>query len=252
MQQAAEKTARRARAIEAKYGRHFRTATVIYGEAYTPYLDFLAAPRKIATAGAARRDALALAAAYDRLARKPPWGRKPDLALCYEHQDTARLLAALDEAGTRVQAVRFLGRLRATAAVDPLLGLLDDPVAADEAVRVLGRIGDARAVDPLIALVRRDPMVREAATALGEPGDPRAVDFLLGRLPRNSLIGNLSAQSLAKIGDPRAVPPLREALARRQSEPADSAVSKRLRDLDCRHLEEAIDTLTGTRDSRAE
>ncbi|WP_329067607.1 HEAT repeat domain-containing protein [Amycolatopsis sp. NBC_01480] len=254
MHQAAEKTARRARAIEAKYGRHFRTATLIYGEAYTPYLDYLAAPRKIATAGAARRDALALAAAYDRLARKPPRGRKPDLALCYEHQDTARLLAALDDAGTRVQAVRFLGRLQATAAVDPLLGLLDDPVAAEEAVRALGRIGDARALDPLIAFVRRDPDLKEASAAvvaLGELGDPRAVGFLLGLLPRNSLIGNLAAYSLAKIGDPRAVPPMREALARRQSEPAESDVSKRLRDLDCRRIEEAIDTLTGKRDSQA-
>jgi hypothetical protein len=68
--------------------------------------------REIATAGAARRDALALAAAYDRLARKAPRRRRPDLALCYEHQDTTRLLAALGDAWTRVQAVRFLGRLR--------------------------------------------------------------------------------------------------------------------------------------------
>jgi HEAT repeat protein/PBS lyase HEAT-like repeat-containing protein len=256
MQQAAEKTARQARAIETKYGQHFRTATLIYGEAYTPYLDYLAAPRKIATAGAARRDALALAAVYDRLARKAPRGRRPDLALCYEHQDTDRLLAALGDPGTRVQAVRFLGRLRATAAVDPLLGLLDDPVATEEAVRALGRIGDARAVDPLIAFVRRDPDLKEAATAivaLGELGDPRAVDFLLELLPRNNgLIGNLAAYSLAKIGDPRAVPPMREALARRQAEPAESDVDKRLRDLDCRRIKEAIDTLTGTRDSQAE
>ncbi|WP_328604424.1 HEAT repeat domain-containing protein [Amycolatopsis sp. NBC_00345] len=257
MQAFAEKTARRARAIETQYGHHFRTASLIYGEYYTPYLDYLAAPKKITAANSVRRNALALAAVYDRVARKPPRGRRPDLAQCYEHKDTPRLLAALGDRdpGARLQAVRFLGRLQATGAVDPLLGLLDDPAAAEEAARALGRIGDARAVDPLIGFVRRNPDLKEAATAvvaLGELGDPRAVGFLLECLDerRNrGLIGNLAAHALAKIGDPRAVAPMREVLARRRAETAESDVGKRLRDLDCRLIEEAINTLTGARDS---
>jgi HEAT repeat protein len=73
------------------------------------------------------------------------------------------------------------------------------------------------------------------------------VDPLLGLLDDPAATED-SVRALGRIGDARAVAPMREALASRRSEPAESDVRKRLRDLDCRRIKDAIDTLTGTRD----
>jgi HEAT repeat protein len=245
MEQVAETTATRARAIEAKYGEVFRTASIISGEYYHPYLDYVAAPKKIATALRLRKRALVLARTYDRRAsRQVRLGDRADLAVLHERGDTAGLLKALGHRNqdTRLRALWFLADLRHPAAVEPLIDLLDDPALTQKATRALGHIGDPRAVEPLMSLVHEKHGVGDTAVvALGHIGDPRATDVMLKRLANPAdLALNTVAGALGKLGDQRAVEPMRDILARLQATTPENDLRKRLQALYCRSIEDAI------------
>ena len=82
------------------------------------------------------------------------------------------------------------------------------------AVMKLGMMGGETALTTLISVVRNhheDLIVRgRAALMLGKLGDPRAVESLIEALDAPGYQTRVhAAQSLGKLGDPRAIPPLR-------------------------------------------
>ncbi|MEO3922395.1 HEAT repeat domain-containing protein [Micromonosporaceae bacterium B7E4] len=256
MEQAAETTAARARAIEAKYGEVFRTAYTISGEYYQPYLDYRAAPEKIATALRLRSRALALARTYDRRAsRQARLGDRADLAVLHERGDTAGLLKALGQRSqdVRLRALWFLADLRHPDAVQPLIDLLDDPALTEQAARALGHIGDPRAVEPLMSLAQQTRGAADTAViALGNIGDPRAIDVLLKRLADPAdLTLNTVARALGKLGDPRAVEPMRAILSRLRATTPENDVGRRLQALFCKSIDDAIDEIVRANGPRA-
>lgn len=128
-------------------------------------------------------------------------------------------------------AAQALGQLHDARAVDPLAGLLAAPVAyvRRAGLKALGEIGDASVVPALVQAFERDvklieksasspqplrirtggPAIEAARKQLGvamekPPPDPKADDLLQLCLQE--------AKTLAKIGDPRAIPVLAEAL----------------------------------------
>jgi len=114
----------------------------------------------------------------------------------------------------RGAAARALGQLCAVEAVPALIETLSDSIyyTCAGAARALGQIGDARAVPPLIGLLRDDKeYVRwVAADALRKFGE-LAVEPLLRWVREDSGRGvEMAALVLGKIGDPRALPVLRE------------------------------------------
>ncbi|NNN36913.1 NACHT domain-containing protein [Streptomyces sp. S3(2020)] len=136
-------------------------------------------------------------------------------------QPLLEVLPTADE-GARHAVVDALGRLRALHAVEPLLDLLiDSDGVPDLTVAMnLGLLGDGRAVDPLLdALTDADSYAYPAIVrALGHLRDRRAVDPLLTALadvvddpepydddPRLEIV-----EALARIGDPRVAPALKD------------------------------------------
>ncbi|KKD06858.1 HEAT repeat domain-containing protein [Streptomyces sp. WM6386] len=130
-------------------------------------------------------------------------------------------LPTADE-GARQAVVDALGCLRDPIAVEPLLDqLIDADGVPDLTVAMnLGLLGDVRAVDPLLgALTDADGCAYPAVVrALGHLRDRRAVDPLLTALadvgddpepydddPRLEIV-----EALARIGDPRAAPALKD------------------------------------------
>ena len=116
--------------------------------------------------------------------------------------------------------------LRLTRQTDRLIELLahEDVAVQVLAVKALGNIGDSKAVEHLIPLLKdEDSEVRKGtAEALGEIGDPRVVEPLLRSLQVfernvraarkiNRHLENAAAQALVMIGEP-AVEPLMRAL----------------------------------------
>ena len=122
-----------------------------------------------------------------------------------------------DDIWVRGEAVASLG-LGGEKAVQPLLGLMNDEDRDIrlEAYSVLGIIGDERAVDPLIAILD-DEHTYERSTAiiaLGDIGDRRAVEALIKILQKATEESGwrYAAEALAKIGDMKAIEPLKIAI----------------------------------------
>jgi HEAT repeat protein len=147
------------------------------------------------------------------------------------------LLAALShpEWLVRLHAVEAVGKMRAPAAVDPLLSVLfndHDTAVREDAVRALGQIGDARALEFLI-IVMKEPGLRPLAVeALGQIGDRRGVPVLINVLegvdrPAESRVvagcgdkwdeemitRGAAVRALGTIGDDAAIPSLLRALS---------------------------------------
>lgn len=138
------------------------------------------------------------------------------------------LISLLGESGLREDAERALIRIGG-AAVEGLLSKIGNRSAEYNAVKILGSIKDSRAVDPLIALLERPRQVinldsynktfeasaelhnrnmrRIAVWALGQIGGTRAVDPLIRKLEEDSddQTRIFAAEGLGKIGDTRAV-----------------------------------------------
>ncbi len=115
----------------------------------------------------------------------------------------------------RIDAIRALGKIGDTVAVEPFIAYLNDPnrYVKESIVYVLGKMRDTRAVEPLISQLKDKSRLfrREIAWSLGEMGDIRAVAPLIAVLNEN---GNSFeekqtreevAKALGKIGDGDAV-----------------------------------------------
>ena len=147
------------------------------------------------------------------------------------------LLRALthEEWLVRLHAVEALGKMRSPVAVEPLLSVLfNDPDTAvrEDAIRALGQIGDSRAVDFLM-IVMKEPGLRPLAVdALGQIGDRRAVPVLISildgvdrpeasrvvsgcgdRWDEEMMAMGAAVRALGAIGDEAAVPALLKALS---------------------------------------
>ncbi|MFW6051975.1 MAG: sulfatase-like hydrolase/transferase [Myxococcota bacterium] len=105
----------------------------------------------------------------------------------------------------RKEAVRWLGRLGATEAVQPLLDLLPELRLRSVAILALGEIGDPRAYRPLLEVLEWEhrPNIRDhAVRALGELGLARAVPHLV-RLARTEPELSHVGEALVRLGSAR-------------------------------------------------
>lgn len=114
-----------------------------------------------------------------------------------------------DSAAIRASLVSF-----GAAAVGPLLGALREEEGPLGPIRALAELGDRRAVAPLRAILGdKDPLASmEAAVALARLGDSQAMDGALRALhhPDTRLA---TVKALGRLGDKRAIGPLRGLLA---------------------------------------
>ncbi len=171
-------------------------------------------------------------------------GASAILAVIADARVLAPLVASLKSPDwiVRMHAVKALGHIRDSGAVEPLIPLLQDKVKAvrEETSAALAAIGEAAipsllnalthsdwlvrlhavealaktrsalAVEPLLSSLfnDRDTAIREdAVRALGQIGDARAVDFLFVVMKEPGL-RPLAVESLGQISDRRAVPVL--------------------------------------------
>lgn len=121
-----------------------------------------------------------------------------------------------DDPDVVLQAVLALGHTRDLRALEPLRGVLGhaDPNVVQAAIEAVGRLGDARAVPDLVPFLSADPWLQMAATqALGDLRDRSALVHLLGLLT-DFFCGPLAAESVARIGGPKAFAMLADHLVR--------------------------------------
>lgn len=111
-------------------------------------------------------------------------------------------------------ALGVIGDRRAT---EPLLRLLSDPEGAVrlDTIRSLGRLGDERATRPLESVVQNEDRTRderlEAINALGRLSGPGKVNALIRALRADDVeLRERAADTLGRVGDALALPPLRE------------------------------------------
>ena len=116
----------------------------------------------------------------------------------------------------RERAARYLGKLGATEAAGPLTELLPTWDASSQitAVQVLGELGARQAAPEIRELAQRseNPLTRGwAASVLADLEAPYAFDAALPLLRDPSpWARGLAADTLGRLGDPRALEPLRE------------------------------------------
>jgi HEAT repeat protein len=255
--------------IDAEYGEVFRRVEYVSGKYVDAYRALLAQRALLQHARQLAPRLRSLAKRYERRAvvRRLLAGTsaiRPDITALEEIPDTGALLRALDHRheGVRVRAAAALGRLRATEAVERLLAVLGDrqPCAdppsrqlREAVIGALGAIGDRRAVEPLIRYAREHLHDREdvpALAALVQIGDGRAGEVLAAHLWHGHL-PNGAASLLADLGDPSAIPVLRDYIAGLEgSEPGEGA-ERRLRDLDLKAARTALARLESDARGRA-
>ncbi len=171
-----------------------------------------------------------------------------------------RLQLRTESENAREQAARQLGNLGDPKAVEMLISALKDrgPSVRRIAAISLGQLKDERAVEPLIAAMKdRNPAMRKAIfTSLGQIGDSRAMPLLMvalkdvdveirrvagfalanmGAFAVEPLIEKIGDEDeyvrkeamgiLGKIRDPRAFPPLVEALMSGRADRAMAATA---------------------------
>lgn len=115
----------------------------------------------------------------------------------------------------QLESVWLLGKAEDTQVTETLLELFksSDPQVREVVAGAFAEIGDVRALQPLIdGLNDESPTVKDAAAiALGELRDSRAIKPLIAKLDEEQ-IQQVAAWALAMIGDPQAVPPLKQAM----------------------------------------
>jgi HEAT repeat protein len=125
-----------------------------------------------------------------------------------ETLDSLLALLRHNDPGTRLVAVRKLGRLKDAGAVEPLITALGDPDAwvREESARTLGVFGDERALKPLITALADAsvPLRVAAAEGLGVLGHPDGVDPLVAALRGGEAVQKPVIDALVRIGEPAA------------------------------------------------
>jgi HEAT repeat protein len=134
----------------------------------------------------------------------------------------------------RLHAVESLGKTKSPKAVEPLLWVVThdgDSAVREDAIRALGEIGDSQAVEYLFTAMKEPGLRTSAVEALGRIGDRRAVPILIdvvtGVNPPNvtnavagcgeqwneeAVTQAAAVQALGAIGDESALPTLVAAL----------------------------------------
>jgi len=141
-----------------------------------------------------------------------------DIDKLERRKDVKNLITALwhKDWDVRKQAVKALGNIGDSRAVEPLIKALGDNIERIRwrAARALGEIGDVRAVEPLAkALGDSDKVRRYATEALGRISDSRVVEPLIEALvDSKNQVRRYAAEALGRTGDLRAVEPLIKAL----------------------------------------
>ena len=82
----------------------------------------------------------------------------------------------------RLHAVESLGKTKSRKAVEPLLSVLfndGDSAVREDAIRALGELGDSQAVEFLFTALKEPGLRTSAVEALGRIGDRRAVPILI-------------------------------------------------------------------------
>lgn len=140
---------------------------------------------------------------------------KPNVEKLESRSNVQGLIKALGykEAKVRSDAAEALGRLKDNNTVVPLvLHALkdgDSGVLRQAAAEALGRIGDPCAVEPLIAVLENPD---EAEFAKDRYLEERYLKASCRLGPSTHYLGEVAAEALGRIGDPRAVEPLIAAL----------------------------------------
>ena len=121
-----------------------------------------------------------------------------------------RRVVASEDPDVRTRAAVSLGRLRDRAAVPALieaLWLAPREYEREEAVRWLGRLGDTQALDPLLQILPESRTRHLAVVAIGRLRDPRTFDALADVLETERLadVRSATVQGLGYLGDPRAI-----------------------------------------------
>lgn len=159
----------------------------------------------------------------------------PSLLKALQHEDWL----------VRLHAVESLGKTKSKRAVEFLLSVLfndRDSAVREDAVRALGEIGDSQAVEHLFMVMREPGLRTMAVEALGRIGDQRAVPVLIdvvsGASPpqvtrtvagcgdqwnEEAITQGAAARALGAIGDERAIPALVAALDRTFTRPEAAA-----------------------------
>lgn len=152
----------------------------------------------------------------------------PDILEAYGNKIEGSLLEALKDKNkwAKVGAAHVFGNIGYEEAVLPLIELLEDRerMVRDEAAVALGRIKSERAVNPLLDLLKHETgFVREeAAWVLGEMKSEEAVQSLIQCLEDRDM-GWMAAVSLGKIGDSKAIEPLKKKMADRDTRVGQAA-----------------------------
>lgn len=151
-----------------------------------------------------------------------------------DRSDVTYLIGALRDPDHRSFAAKYLGELGAWEAVPPLLLLLDavDPRVRIAAAEALGRLGAKQARPRLREVAMHDESagVRSwAIGALGNIGAREDLEFLLPLLNHPFLrVRGATALALGRLGDVRALGPLRVARRKLRRSPLEWYWHRRL------------------------
>jgi bilin biosynthesis protein len=135
-------------------------------------------------------------------------------------RDAPYLLEALRDPEARTIAARYLADIGATEAIPSLMRLLSatDTRTRSAAIKALWSLGAVEALPDLEALAANDasPVVRSHAVgALERLGDPRAIPVLIEALQdSDGAVAWCAATALGSLGDVTAIEPLKAAAKR--------------------------------------
>jgi len=145
-----------------------------------------------------------------------------------------------------VRAIKALGTLGDTRAVEPLLAALhdDDYAVRQAATKALGGFKDVRSVTPLLTAVKLEDSAvgSHAAETLAQMGSPAVTPLVAALKDKDHRVRSRAAEALAKIGS-AALEPLLEALKDERSTIRQGAAEALAKTGDARAVEPLVTML---------